>query len=144
MTFQQKTLIRESFALLKPMAVPVAMLFYGRLFELEPSLRRLFKNDMRLQSRKLMDTLDVVVESLDDFESLRPRLRKLGAEHEHYGAVPQHYNILVTALLWAFGQALQQDLPQDARAAWRIALDLVSAEMIAGAAESAAISGARV
>ena len=36
-----------------------ALEFYGRLFELDPSVRALFKNDMKDQGRKLMAMLKV-------------------------------------------------------------------------------------
>jgi hemoglobin-like flavoprotein len=69
MTSVQKRLVRETFPRIQESAVPIGLLFYGRLFDLEPSLRNLFKNDLRLQTRKLMETLNVAIESL----GARPR-----------------------------------------------------------------------
>jgi hypothetical protein len=40
-TPEQKTLVQQSFALVVYIADTAAELFYGRLFELDPSLRRL-------------------------------------------------------------------------------------------------------
>ena len=40
MTAQEIMLVRESFRKLEPMADQAAALFYARLFELDPSLRR--------------------------------------------------------------------------------------------------------
>ncbi|HEX9790189.1 MAG TPA: hypothetical protein VGA60_05970, partial [Kiloniellales bacterium] len=45
----QKRLVQDSFAAVLPIAEAAAELFYGRLFELDPSLRRLFKGDMKEQ-----------------------------------------------------------------------------------------------
>ena len=143
MDYEQRQLIRDTFELVKPMAVPVVMLFYGRLFELDPSLRHLFKTDMRTQSKKLVDTLSLVIDSLDDFEALRPRLRELGRDHHRYGTQPAHYETLTAALLWAFGQALEQDFPPEARRAWRAALEAIASEMIAGAEAPSMIETAR-
>ena len=55
MTATQRRLVRDSFELLRQDARPFALLFYGKLFELDPSARRLFHNDIALQGRKLVD-----------------------------------------------------------------------------------------
>src|ERR1041385_2872834 len=106
-TSQQKRRVRQSYQTVQEIAEPVAMLFYGRLFDLDPSLRPLFKVDMHEQSRKLMAMLTNVVDSLDDFDKLRPLLAELGRKHVSYGVLPAHYLTLRSALLWSFGQALQ-------------------------------------
>ena len=80
-----------------------------------------------------MDTLDAVVSSLDHFESLRPRLAGLGRLHASYGVRPAHY-ALITALLWAFGQALGADSDARTREAWRLVLTAVASVMQEGAA----------
>jgi hemoglobin-like flavoprotein len=118
-TSEQKRLVRESFSLIREAAVPIGLLFYGRLFDLEPSLRSLFKNDIRLQTRKLMDTLNVAVESLENFEAVRLRLTDLGRRHaETYQVQPQHYDLLRSALLWAFSHALEGEFYPEVKEAW--------------------------
>ena len=81
MTHDQRELVSMSLDRLTEEADPVTMLLYGKLFELDPSVRRLFHNDLTAQGGKLMDTLDAVASSLDHFESLRPRLARLGRLH---------------------------------------------------------------
>ena len=134
MTRDQRELIRLSLDRLSEEADPVTLLLYGKLFELDPSTRRLFHNDLAAQGRKLMDTLDAVASSLDRFESLRPRLVHLGRLHADYGVLPAHYDTLIAALLWAFGQALGPDFDARTREAWRLALEAVAAVMQEGAA----------
>ena len=97
-------------------------------------MRRLFHNDLTAQGGKLMDTLDAVVSSLDHFESLRPRLARLGRLHASYGVRPAHYDAFITALLWACGQALGADFDARTREAWRLALAAIAAVMQEGAA----------
>src|SRR5215475_7547605 len=101
----QDQLIRDSFEIVHEMPEAIAMLFYGRLFNLDPSLRKMFKVDMRTQSKKLMDTLAAVVDSLEHFDRMRPMLRELGRKHAvEYGVKPEHYQLVLEALLWSFGQ----------------------------------------
>ncbi len=54
-------LVQTSFAQVLPIADDAASLFYDRLFNLDPSLRPMFKTDIHEQGRKLMMLLTVVV-----------------------------------------------------------------------------------
>ena len=65
MTPDQVKAIQDSFKLVAPISEQAAALFYGRLFEIAPSVKPLFRGDMTEQGRKLMATLGVVVNSLD-------------------------------------------------------------------------------
>jgi hemoglobin-like flavoprotein len=132
MTPAQRRLIRDSFESLREYAAPLALLFYGKIFELDPSARRLFHNDIALQGRKLMDTLGAVVESLDDFQSMRFHLAELGRKHADYGVRPEQYATLTSALLWAIGQALEADFDAPTREAWHLAIRGVCAAMQVG------------
>src|SRR5260370_7060213 len=109
MTANQRRLVRESFESVRTMAGPMGLLFYGKLFELAPAVRPMFHNDLELQVPKLMGMLSSVVESLDDFESIRPKLEELGRKHASYGVRPEQYETLTKALLWTLGEALGAD-----------------------------------
>ena len=50
----QTNLVQTSFAQVAPVAKTTATLIYDRLFELNPSLRGLFKEDLREQRMELM------------------------------------------------------------------------------------------
>jgi hypothetical protein len=52
MTPQQKVLVQTTFARIAPSADEAAAMFYERLFELDSTLRPLFKGDLREQGRK--------------------------------------------------------------------------------------------
>lgn len=132
-TARQRKLVRDSFELIRPQMRPVALLFYGKLFEMDPSARRLFHIDIAVQGQKLMNTLDLVAESLDRLESLESRLIELGRQHGEYGVRPEQYDTVVSALLWSFTQALGPDFDAATREAWAQALAHVSAVMKKGA-----------
>ncbi|MGA2428137.1 MAG: globin domain-containing protein [Candidatus Acidiferrum sp.] len=134
MTPRQKQIICESFPLIREIAIPVSLLFYGRLFDLDPSLRRLFKIDLKEQSKKLVATLDALVEGVDDWEKIVPVLRELGQRHVGYGVKEQHYDTVCSALVWAFGQALQPGFDDEVRAAWTAVIRAVNEQMKIGAA----------
>lgn len=132
LTLQEKRLIRQSFESLQEYSTSVVLLFYGRLFELEPAARGLFKTGLPEQSRKLLDMLTTVVLALDNFEQLRPTLAELGRKHVTYGALPSHYESLRQALLWAMAHALEGGFDRETKAAWDHVLRAISAAMLAG------------
>jgi len=61
-------------------------------------------------------------------------LRQLGQRHVAYGVKEQHYNTLCSALVWAFGQALQPGFDVEVRAAWTAVIRAVNEQMKIGAA----------
>jgi len=140
LTERQKQAIRDSFESVGQYQASVIVLFYGRLFEIAPEVRPLFKIDIREQSRKLVDTLGLVVSAIEHFEDLRPHLAELGRRHVSYGVQPHQYELLRVALLWAMGQALGLEFSRETRDAWDTLLQVVSAVMLEAA--NAAVSKA--
>jgi hemoglobin-like flavoprotein len=134
MTADQVRLVRDSLDALHEDAEPFSLLFYGKLFELDPDSRRLFHNDLAVQGRKIMDMLTSVAESLDNFEPMRARLAELGRKHAQYGVRPEQYDTLTTALLWSIGQALGPSFDAPTRVAWRLAINAICVAMKAGLA----------
>jgi hemoglobin-like flavoprotein len=135
MTPAQNQLVRDSFPIISELSGPIAMLFYGRLFQIDPRLRPMFKQDIELQGRKLMDMLTTLTANLDCFEDLVPMLKALGQRHAGYGVRPEHYELVTTALIWAFGTALDREFYPELRGAWRTVIELAATVMKEGAAE---------
>ncbi len=133
MTPEKIALVRESFAEVAKIAEPAAALFYGRLFETAPSLRRLFKGEMTMQGRKLMAALAMVVGSLDHLDQILPQVEHLGRRHVAYGAEDGHYVVVGEALIWTLEQGLGEAFTPATREAWAEAYDVLSGAMIAAA-----------
>ena len=79
MTPAEKVLVQQTFAKVVPIADQAAALFYGRLFEMDPSLRPLFKTDLVEQGKKLMQMIGVAVKGLDTLDQLVPAVQNLGS-----------------------------------------------------------------
>lgn len=134
MTPAEKQLIRSNWAAVEPIADVASDLFYARLFELDPKLAALFaETDMRRQGRMLMQTLAIVVKSLDDLSVVVPAVEALGRRHVAYGVEPDDYGTVGGALLWTLEQGLGEAFTPEARAAWAGAYGIVSSVMIAAA-----------
>lgn len=138
MTAEQKLLVQKTFAKVVPIADTAASLFYGRLFEIDPALRPLFKGDLVEQGRKLMQMIGVAVNGLDRLDQIVPAVQQLGVRHVAYGVKDEHYATVAVALLWTLEQGLGADFTPDVRNAWTAAYTLLANTMKAAAATAAA------
>jgi len=129
MTPAEKSLVQTSFAKVAPIAEQAAALFYGRLFEMDPSLRPLFKGDIREQGRKLMNMIAFCVQGLDALDQLVPAVQGLGKRHAGYGVTDAHYDSVGAALLWTLQQGLGEAWTPAVAAAWTAAYGFLSGIM---------------
>lgn len=118
MTPQQITLVQTSWQKVVPIKDKAAELFYGKLFELDPALKPLFKGDMNEQGRKLMSILNTAVHSLNDLPAIVPAVQAMGRRHAGYGVQDAHYDTVAGALLWTLGAGLGDAFTDDVKAAW--------------------------
>jgi len=135
-TPQQKELVQKTWVMVVPIADTAAELFYGRLFELEPEYKAMFKNDMTEQGKKLMKTINIAVEALDDVEPLIPVLKKMGADHAGYGVKDRDYNVVGAALLWTLEKGLGDVFTDEVKNAWGAVYEVLATVMKEGAAEA--------
>lgn len=126
---QQIKLIRDTWQLILPNKEQVADLFYTRLFELDPSVRSLFKGRLDFQGDKLMTALNVVVNSLDNFNEVEAILQAMGKRHIIYGVETAHYETVGAALLWVLSESLGELFTQDVEEAWLAAYDIIASTM---------------
>jgi len=130
MTPDQIEAIQESFVKVAPISEQAAAMFYGRLFEIAPSVKPLFKGDMTEQGRKLMATLAVVVNGLTNLETILPAASALAKCHVGYGVKPIHYPIVGEALLWTLERGLGADWTPELATAWGDAYGVLSDYMV--------------
>ncbi|MBR0714300.1 globin family protein [Bradyrhizobium liaoningense] len=123
-------LVQDSFAKVAPIADQAAVIFYDRLFEVAPSVKAMFPNDLTEQRKKLMATLAVVVGGLSNLETILPAASALAKRHVAYGAKPEHYPVVGSALLWTLEKGLGSNWTPDVAAAWTAAYGVLSNFMI--------------
>jgi hemoglobin-like flavoprotein len=144
LTDAQRAAIRRSWQLVVPIADTAADLFYKRLFELAPSYRRLFAEDMVPQKRKLLAMLAFVVKTLDWEESrwkdpvakdedLMLVVLALGLRHAELYKIPdESYDVVGEALLWTLDYGLGEAFTTEVRDAWARVYGLVAQTMKMG------------
>jgi nitric oxide dioxygenase len=136
MTPEQVTLVQQSFAKVAPISERASVIFYERLFEVAPSVRAMFPDDMKEQRKKLMATLAVVVNGLTDIEAVLPAASALAKRHVDYGAKPEHYPVVGGALLFTLEKGLGDAWTPPVAAAWAAAYGTLSSYMISEAYDS--------
>ncbi|MEE8466348.1 MAG: globin family protein, partial [Dehalococcoidia bacterium] len=114
----QITLVQNSWSNVLPISEKAAELFYGRLFEIDPSTKVLFKGDMKEQGRKLMNMITAAVNGLNDLDGLVPVVQDLGRRHGGYGVQEKHYGSVASALLWTLEQGLGAAFTPEVKNAW--------------------------
>jgi len=134
-TPHQIELVQTSFAKVLPIAATAADLFYGRLFEIAPQVRRMFPDDLSEQKKKLMAMLGTVVAGLNRVDTLLPAVRALGRRHAGYGVTVEHYAPVGAALLWTLEKGLGEAFTAEVREAWAAAYGVLSQTMIDAANE---------
>jgi nitric oxide dioxygenase len=133
MTPEQVKLVQQSFAKVVPISDQAAVIFYDRLFEVAPSVKAMFPPDMAEQRRKLMATLAAVVNGLSNLESVLPAASALARRHVAYGAKPEHYPVVGSALLWTLEKGLGEAWTPEIAGAWTAAYGTLSDFMISEA-----------
>ncbi|SDX43337.1 globin family protein [Marinobacter mobilis] len=118
MNEQQIALVQQSFAKVAPIADQAAAMFYQKLFELDPSLKPLFKGSMEEQGKKLMKMIGLAVNSLGRLDDLVPAVQSLGERHNNYGVKDGDYDTVGNALIWTLEQGLGDDFTPDCKDAW--------------------------
>lgn len=118
LTEKEIEMVQESWEKCVPIADKAAELFYGKLFELDPSVRPLFTTDIKEQGKKLMTMITTAVRSLKKLDTIVDAVQQMGVRHGAYGVKDEHYDTVGAALIWTLGQGLGDDFTDEVEAAW--------------------------
>ena len=138
MTPKQIELVQSTWRMVVPIADTAAELFYTKLFSLDPSLKPLFKGDMKEQGRKLMNMIGIAVSGLTRLDTIVPAVQALGVRHAGYGVKPAHYGTVATALVWTLEQGLGDKFTPEVKESWVGAYTILARTMQDAAATTAA------
>lgn len=136
MTAHQTKLVQNSWEQVVPISDQAAALFYGRLFELDPSLKPLFTSDIKEQGKKLMQMITLAVRGLNDLNKLVPAVQELGRRHVAYRVKDQHYDTVGTALLWTLEKGLGPNFTPETKEAWTSVYTILAKTMKDAAAQT--------
>jgi hemoglobin-like flavoprotein len=138
MSAEDFALVQASWRLVLPRKEEAALLFYGRWFALEPSLRPLFKQDVETQGTKLIAMVTAAINGLSNFDALEPVVQELGRRHATHGMRAEHYASAATAMLWMLDIVLDRTYTPGVQAAWIKTYGVLSQTMLNAASARAA------
>jgi hemoglobin-like flavoprotein len=130
MTREQAHIVQTTWRAVLPVGDTFAELFYGRLFAVDPALRKLFRDDIVEQGRNLTAMLSVAAANLAKPERIRVALRQLGQRHAAYGVEPKDFRTVEDALMFALEHALIDVFTPEVKTAWQAAYALLSSTML--------------
>lgn len=129
MTAEQTQLVQTSWDKVVPISDQAAALFYGRLFEIDPELKPLFKSDIHEQGKKLMQMITMAVRGLSDPGKLIPAVEDLGRRHVGYNVRMKDYETVGAALLWTLEKGLGDGWTPAVKEAWVAVYTLLAETM---------------
>jgi len=136
MNVHQRALVKSTFDRLRPIPKSAGVVFYERLFELDPALRRLFRGSVENQAAMFVTALNMVVAEFVEQGFVPQSVRDLGSRHEGYGVEDPSYETFGEALLWTLGRLLGAHFTPEVRDAWSAAYEALAAAMKQAAAET--------
>ena len=125
--------VRAGWSVAASMPDVTARAFYAHLFRTDPSTVPLFRGDMALQGRKLVDTISFIVDHLEDADTLLPAARDLAIRHVSYGVTEPQYASVGAALIATLRQLLGTDFTPEDEAAWSAVYDHLATAMVSAA-----------
>jgi len=125
--------LKTSYRLVRENGLRLAEIFYAKLFASAPQLRPMFRTEPSVQAEKLIASLDAIVRNLESPEENAEMLAALGRRHAGYGAKPEHYDLVIELLVGSMQELLGSRADGRSLDDWRLALRLVSDQMIAAA-----------
>lgn len=111
----------------------VGQIFYAKLFDIAPASRAMFPDAMDDQARKLLQTLNWIIDHLDDADALVPAAQNLAVRHVKFGVTAEHYPAVGEALIATLRQGLSAEFDEEDEAAWLRTYAQLSGVMISAA-----------
>lgn len=115
---QQVQLIKNSWAVVLPVADKMVELFYLRLFEKNTVIKKLFRTSHTEQRNKFISMLNFIVSQLERPEGLVAAAQELALRHKLYGVKNEHYDVVGSILLDTFTEVLGDAFTPEIRESW--------------------------
>jgi NAD(P)H-flavin reductase/hemoglobin-like flavoprotein len=133
-------LIQESLDYVIDAGTAAARYFYDRILAACPSIQSLFPVEMTAQSERFFAEVIEIARHLPDEAAAAKMLAELGREQRKFGVTDSHYGPFAAALLETARNFAGAQWRPGVEAAWRRALEYMSASMRAAAAADAAVA----
>ena len=123
-------LLRDTLVYLQERKDLATSVFYENLFEIDPSLRPMFDDDLTEQSNKALFAFGAVVAQIHDVETCREMTRGLAKRHVRYGVIPEHDPKVGAAVIATVSMVMGDAMTPHIASAWQKAYDQIAGAMI--------------
>lgn len=113
-----KHVVRESFELIKPNSSRFTRVFYDRLFELQPEIKKNFSRDLRDQRKRFFKTLEFIVGHIDEPGLVLGKISKVRFWPNIYNAKSNGRYIFFSTLNYTLSAALGNNFTPYVRHCW--------------------------
>ena len=100
--------------------------FYQKLMEHHPEVYSLFPADLSSQKRKLLNTLNDVINGIEYIEELRDELIKLGELHKNLNVEEKMFEPVIATIVTTANSATNFTLTTEELSAWENAFRMIS------------------
>ncbi|XP_054758842.2 uncharacterized protein LOC129264905 [Lytechinus pictus] len=142
-TSEQKELVKRTWQILAPNPAKHGAVMFAKLLTRHPTVGKLFPfgkenlsyaqllkhSKVLAHGKKVMETVGVAVDGLNDLDLLVPILRDLGGRHVGYGVNKELFEPVGEVLLETIKEALGSDFTDEVRQAWVAVFKIVSDTM---------------
>ncbi len=122
--------VKQSFEDLRPYLEPTSLQFYEALFERAPELRELFREDLKGQGMRFMNTLSVILDNMENPDGTAVDYAELGHLHTTLGIKQGHFAPMEEALIESLADKLGDSFTPSLEEAWRNAYKAFSKKLI--------------
>lgn len=136
---EQIDILRSTLAQVEAAQSNVIDQFYEHLFDERPELRAMFSSSQSRQSRKLLQSLKIIVDSMDTPERSIELLEQLGIRHAGYGVEAQHYELAGRVLLRTLASFFGDQFTPTIQESWRSAFSLITTVMVHASTDARAV-----
>jgi hemoglobin-like flavoprotein len=129
-------LLKDSLALVAPVADQLIAQFYDRLFTAYPEVRPMFPAVMDAQREKLLKAIIALVTHYERPDDLLPALNAMGKRHATYGVKTEHYALVGQCLLATLADVAGDVWNPELEGAWTRAYTFAAGAMVQGASQA--------
>lgn len=134
-------LVKQSWAKFEKLGLDkCGQAFFRNIFKIAPTVILLFpfkdepkiyqSDSFKAHALKAISAVDMAVKSLDDLESLMPKLKNLGRIHAKKGVKVEHYPVVGDALITTMRVGLKKSWTPEIEKAWESIYQIIQDTMI--------------
>jgi len=130
MTHRQIELVQASFRKIEPDAEEAGHLFCKRLFEMDPSLRNMFRGDARDEGRHLMQMIGTVAAGLRRSDQFLPAVEEMMRWYSGYDLNDEYCTKAAAAFLCTLHHSLGETFTPEVCEAWIAMFEKISVALL--------------